>query len=108
MEDIDRNLVLVEIFNKENHTIVDIIEYATGSLIDDLFQDCSQAKSYVTQWNMNAEVLDNNQGDLVVIDLNFDGLEDLALIFESGGSSGPAYKYFIQTPEHKFSLDLFL
>ncbi len=52
--------------------------------------------------------LDNDFGDLVVADLNFDSREDFAMIKDSGGNGGPVYNFYIQNESGEFILDKFL
>ncbi len=54
------------------------------------------------------EPLDNYYGDLIIADFNFDDKEDIAVIKDSGGSSGALYNYYIQNKDGKFLFDKFL
>jgi len=70
--------------------------------------DCESVKSLVTMKNMNKEAIDNYHGDLIIADLNFDSLEDFAIIKDSGGNSGAIYNFYIQDSVGNFYLDYFL
>jgi hypothetical protein len=72
------------------------------------FVNCNNVRSYTTGINLNAEVVDNDFGDLIVADFNFDKKEDFAVKREEGGNGGPLYNYYIQTSPNKFKLDKFL
>ena len=71
------------------------------------FKECANVRSYSTGVNKNAKDLDNDFGNLIIGDFNFDGIEDLAIKQESGGNGGPLYNYYIQKNK-KFVLDVFL
>jgi len=77
-------------------------------LFDDAYGQCDKVRSYVTGQNVNKEALDNDYGDLIVADLNFDGKEDFAIKDDSGGNGGPFYKFYIQQKDHSFKEDNFL
>lgn len=64
--------------------------------------------SYSTKFKTDREIVDNYFGDIVVADLNFDGIDDIAVINEIGGNGGPLYRYYIQTSDRKFVLNNFL
>ena len=70
--------------------------------------DCNLCRSYQTGKNETVEEQDNDYGDIIVADFNFDKKEDLALKSDSGGNGGPAYKFYLQDSNGKFYLDNFL
>ncbi|RYZ00342.1 MAG: hypothetical protein EOO11_01915 [Chitinophagaceae bacterium] len=91
----------------------------TGALRDSFTQRCimlfydtvpayGDVRSYVTGYNRDKEALDNDYGDLVVADLNFDGREDLALKTDVGGTSGNYYTFFLQDDSGRFRKNDFL
>jgi hypothetical protein len=43
-----------------------------------------------------------------LLDVNFDGLEDFAIINSEGSNAGPQYAYYIQKPNNEFVLDKYL
>jgi len=65
-------------------------------------------RSYTTKKNVNRAVCDNDFGEIVVADFNFDGLDDFAAKHNEGGNGGPTYIYFIQDSTFHFHIDLFL
>ena len=42
------------------------------------------------------------------MDLNFDGKDDIAVKFDSGGNGRPFYSFYIQNMSKKFELNAFL
>jgi len=45
---------------------------------------------------------------LIIVDFNFDGKDDIAIINDSGGNGGPLYNFYIQNQKGLFSLNKFL
>lgn len=77
-------------------------------LFQDAFTKCSAARSFVTGKNKNAEATDNDYGDFIVVDFNFDNREDFAVKRDSGGNGGAFYEYYIQDKRGTFKKDAFL
>jgi len=100
--------IIVNIIEKVENELKQSITYSSTSLFDNVFMDCESVKSLVTMKNMKNEAIDNYHGDLIIADLNFDSLEDFAIIKDSGGSSGTLYNFYIQDSNGFFSLDNFL
>lgn len=71
------------------------------------FSDCSFVSSYVTGKHPANEGDDNDWGDFIVADLNFDGREDLA-VKEDSSNSGAIYEFFTQTGNGQFVKNPFL
>jgi hypothetical protein len=69
---------------------------------------CRDVRSYITGKNARKEVIDNDFGDLVVADFNFDGREDVALKTDGGGNGGPYYTFYRQDEKGHFQIDHFL
>lgn len=84
------------------------IEFVSESMFEESFATCDAVMSRSTGVNKDLKVMDNDYGDLVIADLNFDGREDLAIKREEGGNGGPLYFFYLQTPEGKFEVDDFL
>lgn len=72
------------------------------------FPDCNNCLSYITGKNSKRIVMDNDFGELVIADFNFDGREDFAVFNDVGGNGGPMYTFFVQNENRKFSRDPFL
>ncbi len=72
------------------------------------FPNLSLSRSYITGKNQNVSVSDNYCGEIVVADLNFDGLEDFATPISSGASNGSHYAYYMQDTNFRFKLNWYL
>jgi hypothetical protein len=104
----DSCVVTVTILDKVTQRRIQEIRYSAVYLFDKVFKNCESVRSFTTQKNDSAEVMDNDFGDLIIADLNFDGKDDFATIKDSGGNSGPVYYYYIQTTNFEFTRDIFL
>ena len=105
----DSCIVTVFVQNKISKQKVQTVCFGTEyPLGDSSFVSCSNVRSYTTGINKNAEVVDNDFGDLIVADFNFDNKEDFAIKREEGGNGGPLYNYYIQISPITFKLDKFL
>ena len=72
------------------------------------FKDCNNVRSYITGKNKkNQRVEDNDYGDFIIADFNFDNIEDIA-IENDNSNSGPQYNFYVQDNFKKFHLDRFL
>ncbi|GGF07154.1 XAC2610-related protein [Hymenobacter cavernae] len=96
------------IIDQETNKEIQSIHIDAEYLFDDVFSNCEAARSYTTGYNAEDDAMDNDYGDVVVADFNFDGREDLAVKYSSGGNGGPQYNYYIQTEQSIFKLDNFL
>lgn len=103
----DSSSVRVTVYKKEEGTQQEI-DFATGWLYDESFVACGAVRSYITGVNKDAEYMDNDFGDLVVADFNFDGLDDLAVKREEGGNAGPLYNFYLQSKDGEFEPSRFL
>lgn len=84
------------------------IEFVSESLFEESYMSCDAVMSHTTGVNKDLKVVDNDYGDIVVADLNFDGKEDLAIKKAEGGDAGPLYFFYLQTGEGEFEIDDFL
>ena len=84
------------------------IELDSVLLFSDDFQNCNAVRSYVTKKNIKVDALDNDYGDLIIADFNFDSKEDIAIKKDYGGNSGPLYDYYIQDNSGRFLRNFFL
>jgi hypothetical protein len=103
----DSCIITVLIINKVTHKSIHEIKIFSKWLFDDCFTNCSLVRSFITNKNVNATVVDNDYGDLIIVDLNFDGKEDIAIKNNSGGNGGPEYNFYINK-NNLFYLDNFL
>lgn len=85
-----------------------VITLSSDYIYDVDFNDCKDVRSYSTGINKKKEVHDNDYGNLIIADLNFDGREDFAVKNDSGGNGGPFYSYYLQDAKGTFKLDKFL
>jgi hypothetical protein len=107
--DIGGNIdIKISILKKSNGRIIENIILHPHYLYPGVYENCLRARSYITGVNMDTLAIDNDYGELVVADLNFDGKEDLAFIDNSEGNSGPTYCFYLQTENHGFEPEHFL
>jgi hypothetical protein len=104
----DSCLISITVINKQTKKPAQVISISSTFLIDSAFSQCTFVRSFSTGKNNSVQAFDNNFGDLVIADLNFDHKEDIAVKKESGGNGGPAYNYYIQNSDGNFVLDKFL
>ncbi len=65
-------------------------------------------RSQITGKNFKKRVLDDYYGELVIADLNFDGLEDFATPVDHGCNNGSHQAFYIQDKTGHFTLNHFL
>lgn len=104
----DSCVVTISTIEKLTKKTVQTITYTSNYFFSDVFQQCNSVRSYSTGKNKNGDVLDNNYGDFVVADFNFDGKDDFAATSDSGGNGGPSYNFCIQNRNGRFILDNYL
>jgi hypothetical protein len=104
----DSCIVEVKVYDKLSKKIIQKIEFSSTYFFDKVFNDCNNVRSYVTGNNQNADVEDNDFGDLIVADFNFDKKDDIALKENSGGNGGPTYIFYIQNDKRQFQVESFL
>ncbi|MEN2402174.1 hypothetical protein GKZ90_0020460 [Flavobacterium sp. MC2016-06] len=100
--------IKVDIIEKESNRHLQTINIDSEFIFEEDFKKCSTVRSYISGFNKNKEDIDNDYGDFIVADFNFDGKEDFAVKTDSGGNGGPNYTYYIQNEKLKFELDQFL
>ncbi|WP_345237366.1 FG-GAP repeat protein [Hymenobacter saemangeumensis] len=105
---LDSCIIRLAISNKLNQKPIQTISFSSNFLFASAFRQCRAVRSYLTGKNQDAPVVDNDYGDLIVADFNFDGREDVAVKNDSGGNGGPQYSYYLQTSSGKFILNKFL
>jgi hypothetical protein len=88
--------IVVKVTTKANSKSVQTLTIACQGFYLDSFDDCKNVKSYTTKINSELPTGDeNDSGNFIVGDFNFDGLEDFAIKSDPGGNGGPLYAYFI-------------
>lgn len=100
--------VVLSVVDKVRKKQIQNIVIKPTYLFSDVFVNCNSVRSYTTGLNKNMESIDNDFGDLIVADFNFDSKEDFALKKDSGGNGGPVYNFYIQNADGSFTLDNFL
>ncbi|MBN9386369.1 MAG: hypothetical protein J0H74_36765 [Chitinophagaceae bacterium] len=104
----DSCIVNVRIVDDASKKSKQIISFTTRLLTEDNFTKPGAARSYITGKNVRSEVVDNEYGDIVVADFNFDAKEDIALLSDIGGNAGPYYNFYIQGEDGEYHIDQYL
>lgn len=100
--------ITLSIIDKKTSKEIQKIIINSEYIFEKDFKDCSKIRSYSTSVNNKEIDIDNDFGDLIVADFNFDGKEDIAIKKDSGGNGGPLYAFYTQNRNRKFILDSFL
>ncbi len=87
---------------------IDSFNKVPCSDLEKTFIDCKTVRSYSTGINKTSKAIDNDFGDLIIADFNFDNREDFAVKNDSGGNGGPTYNFYIQDKNKNFTIDKFL
>ena len=104
----DSCVISVLILNKLTHKQLQEIVLTSNYLFDDCFIECNNVRSFITNKNIDSLAVDNDFGDLIVCDLNFDLKEDLAIKNSSGGNGGPTYNFYNLNKFDQFEMDKYL
>lgn len=106
----DSVLRIIKIFNKKDSLVQKIYPnlQMTPWYFLEIDDSLRLSRSYITGKNANYNDLDNYCGEIVVADLNFDGLEDFATPINSGVDNGPHYAFYIQNRNNKFEYNNYL
>jgi hypothetical protein len=107
-DNVDKISKLVLNISDKNNKLLQQITLDPDYLFSSAYQSSDQSRSYITGKNVKAGHMDNDFGDLIIADLNFDGNEDIALKYDSGGNGGPLYSFYIRQPTGSFVKDKFL
>ena len=108
----DRTLftdVYINIINKKNSKVIQTIHRSGDEvrmLYEDTFNNTSSSRSYITGFNKSKMINDGDFGDIIILDFNFDGKEDLAIKKDVGREC--YYDFYIQKSEKEYILDNFL
>ncbi len=89
------SVVFVTIINTDGTDTLLSTAIRSWNLFSDAYVDCNAVRSYSTGHQQYKDAPDNDFGDIVVADLNFDGADDIAIKRDSGGNSGPTYDYYL-------------
>jgi hypothetical protein len=106
----DSVLRVIKIFDKKSSLIQKIYPNLQMTPWYFLERNCPLrlSRSYITGKNANYNDMDNYCGEIVVADLNFDGLEDFATPINSGADNGPHYAFYIQNKKNRFEYNSYL
>jgi hypothetical protein len=103
---LDTTTITITVTDKQTNKS-QTIRYGSSWLFKSDFSDCNNMRSYVTSQNLKKDP-EEDIGDMIIADLNFDGRDDIALKYDSWGNSGPLYYYYIQDSSGKFNRNEFL
>lgn len=101
---------IIEISNKED-SIIQIIYVDKMDQPNYLYFSCKNEPKYrsqITGKNFKKRVVDDYFGELVIADLNFDGLEDFATPIDYGCDNGSHQAFYIQDENGSFTLNIYL
>ena len=106
-KDLGKAKIIINIFDKRKALKTQTISFESEFILkSESFKQCENNKSYMADTYLNSN--ENDFGDLIVADFNFDGLEDIAIKREEGGNGGPLYNFYIQSKDQQFLLDEYL
>jgi len=101
--------IRINLKNKETDKVQQI-DFVPGSLMTEFDVSPSSTVSYFEVEkpiiNSYQEIEGGNM--LIALDVNFDGLEDFAIINYQGSNGGPQYTYYVQKTNQQFVLDSYL
>ncbi len=98
----DSCITIITPILKNDKTHKQKITIKSDYYFSDVFMNCNNVRSYSTNINDTVTAMDNDYGDFVVADFNFDNRDDFAIKVNSGGNGGPEYDYYLQTPTKNF------
>lgn len=104
----DSTELIISIFDKDMRVKTQEVKISSNHLLPSVLDDCSQARSFQTANNCNKAVANNDYGDFVVGDFNFDGNDDFAIKVDSRIIGGPSYEFYLQNEKAWFVKDDFL
>ena len=73
-----------------------------------IYSTPEEAVSFFNDPDINQKINKQNLPEFIIVDINFDGLEDFVIANYVGGNAGTLYAYFIQDKEGKFKIDHYL
>jgi hypothetical protein len=103
----DSARLTIRIIDKAGKQLLQEISLIAPELYAEDYTHCRLVRSYSTGKNAGKMVTDNDYGDIIVADLNFDSREDLAVKTENN-NGGTYYTFYTQTKDKKFVLDRYL
>lgn len=103
----DSCVIKIEVYEKNNPKIFYTVNLISTYLLEDSTFVNKNVRSYITGKNVHQRIVDNQYGDIVIADFNFDNLEDFAIKREEGGNGGPIYNFYL-AQKNTFILDEYL
>ncbi len=100
--------IILKVIDKKTSKNTQEIIINSEFIFEKDFKDCGKTRSYSTKINDKTIDEDNDFGDLIIADFDFDGKEDFAIKKDSGGNGGPLYEFYIQKINNEFVKDDFL
>jgi hypothetical protein len=98
--------IVITIYDKGKVLKIQTIHLDSEFILKSESFKCKNNKSYSANTYLASD--ENDFGDLIIVDLNFDGKEDIAIKREEGGNGGPLYNFYIQSKNREFILDKYL
>lgn len=106
-QDLGKAEIIIGIYDKTKLKKVQTIKIESEFILKSKsFKECRNNKKFSANTFLKSN--ENDFGDLIVADLNFDGKEDVAVKREEGGNGGPIYDFYIQSEDGQFILDKYL
>lgn len=104
----DSTYLRIRIIEKGSGNIIQTIRKQHYWLWSYFYTNVKNSRSYSTHFNTDKTVVDDDFGDVVVADLNFDGLDDFAVTYDHGADNGNHYYFYFQRPDKTFYRQIYL
>ncbi len=105
INDIEITKATIQITDKKNNQIQEI-KYSPQFIMSDDKPFCNAISYYKDTKEINEGLEEYHS--FIVMDFNFDGLEDFAILNYEGSNAGPQYSFFLQGKNREFQKDKFL
>lgn len=103
----DSCVISVTVLDKTGR-VIQSIEVKSGYLFKGSFASSRHTRSFTTGKDVNEKAVDNDYGDVIIGDFNFDGREDIAIKTVFIGNGGPEYSYYVQDKSRHFVREKYL
>lgn len=105
----EKQKIRINLKNNKSNKIQEI-DFIPESLVTTFDGNPSNSVSYFNTQKMVIKSSQEIEGGymLIALDVNFDGLEDFAIINYQGSNGGPQYAYYVQKPNKEFLMDKYL
>jgi hypothetical protein len=105
VNDVESSKVAIQISDKKNNQLQEI-KYSPQYIMSHDKTFCNAISYFNSSKNIDEGLEEYHT--FIVMDFNFDGLEDFAILDYEGSNSGPQYTYFLQDKNTKFLKNKFL